>query len=85
MKPTRRDLLSVTDELPQGATRFEHACHYGARRHPEHWIRANEAAIDVAHILGIDHTTQEAKTLLATVALRVLDVALNEDGKTGRI
>ncbi len=83
LKPTAAQLTAPDDELPEGATRFERAQHYGARRHTAMWIQANQAAIDVANILGFDHTTQLGKTLLATVTLRVLDVAV--DGKTGRI
>ncbi len=83
MKPTRADLLDPADELPNGATPFERACHYGSRRHTERWIQANQAAIDVASHMGIDYTSTEMKTLLARVVLRVLDVA--KDGRTGRM
>ncbi len=87
LSPTCANLLDPADELPQGATPFERAHHYGSRRHTAHWLRANEAAIDVARITstGLDYTSEPLKTLLSRVVLRVLDVALNEDGKTGRI
>ncbi len=83
LKPTRADLLAPDDELPEGATPFERACYYGARRHTEHWLQANQAAIDVASHMGMDYCSTEMKTLLSRVVLRVLDVV--KDGKTGRM
>lgn len=79
LRPTAAELLDPADELPEGATPFERAQHYGARRHTVEWIKANEAAIDIAIHHGFDYTSQDGKAMISRIVLRVLDVA-----KTGR-